>query len=189
MILKVPFDEVFLLTYNRNVMSFHRQMKFLKYLFFRAKNYQKLYLQSLFTGIKNSYSILYHKIILDFFNSPPNTTPTTNSAIGSDDVIRKMIAEEINAFELDWSDVLKRGRQLSIQIGTKDEMTASSKQLTELQDISNQATESTDALTMEIQTLRMSLNETFSMVTEAKAKRAMFENMEYVVNVHVFSYH
>lgn len=99
-----------------------------------------------------------------------------------------MITEEIDAFEQDWSAVLQRGRQLKINIGTKDEMSVSGKQLAELQDISNQATESTDALTMEIQTLRMSLNETFSMVTEAKAKRAMFENLEYVRDFFTFKY-
>lgn len=119
-------------------------------------------------------------LIFDIVLSSSNPTTNSNTSLGGDDnnVIRKMIAEEIVAFELDWSAVLQRGRQLAIKIGTKEEMTASSKQLTELQDISNQATESTDALTMEIQTLRISLNETFSMVTEAKAKRAMFENME-----------
>lgn len=91
-----------------------------------------------------------------------------------------MIAEEIAAFEHDWSAVLQRARNLSINIGTKDEMAASSKQLAELQDISNQATESTDALSMEIQSLRIALNETFSMVTEARAKRAMYGNLEWV---------
>lgn len=91
-----------------------------------------------------------------------------------------MIDEEIAAFEKDWSMQLQRGRNLNITIGTKEEMAASSKQLNELQDISNQATESTDALSMEIQSLRISLNETFSMVTEAKAKRAMYSNLEWV---------
>lgn len=108
------------------------------------------------------------------------TTATVTALPNGDDdkVIRKMIAEEMAAFEQDWSHMLARSRDLRIELGSRDEMGATAKQLAELQDISGQATESTDTLTLEIQSLRLALNETFAMVTEAQTKRTMFGNME-----------
>lgn len=94
------------------------------------------------------------------------------------DIIRKMIEEETISFEIVWKSLLQRSRKLDITIGTKDEMAATSKQLHELEDITNQATETTDDLSSEIESLRISLNEAFSMATEANSKHELFKNME-----------
>lgn len=134
--------------------------------------------------------------VTNTYANPPSTPvvthKTTNSAAGGgnnagggsvddDKVIRKMIAEEIGSFEHDLARMLQRSRGLQIDLGSKDELAATAKQLAELQDISGQATETTDTLTLEIQSLRLALNEAFAMLTEAQTKQQMFGNMEWVV--------
>lgn len=89
-----------------------------------------------------------------------------------------MIAEEIQAFEQAWTTTMQRSRKLSIKIGSTEEMATIAKQLNDLQVITGQATEITDALSSDIQSLRISLNEAFSMATEAKSKHALFSNTE-----------
>lgn len=101
-----------------------------------------------------------------------------SGSVDDDKVIRKMIAEEIGSFEHDLARMLQRSRGLHIELGGKDELAATAKQLAELQDISGQATETTDTLTLEIQSLRLALNEAFAMLTEAQTKQQMFGNME-----------
>lgn len=98
--------------------------------------------------------------------------------LDNNDIIKKMIAEEIQAFDMLLKNQIFRSKKLSIQIGTKEEMSIAAKQLNELQDIIDQATESTDALTLEIQTLSLTLNEAFSMAAEAKSKHAIYNNLE-----------
>lgn len=116
-------------------------------------------------------------------NRTATATPQPSMVAGAtnddDKVIRRMIAEEVTAFEQDWARILARSQELRIDgIGNKDEMAATVKQLARLQDIGGQATESTDTLAAEIQSLRLALYETFAMVTEAQTKQAMFENIE-----------
>lgn len=103
---------------------------------------------------------------------------TTGGSVEDDKVIRKMIAEEIGSFEIDLARMLQRSRSVQIELGSREELAATAKQLAELQDISGQATESTDTLTLEIQSLRLALNEAFAMLTEAQTKQQMFGHME-----------
>lgn len=124
------------------------------------------------------------------YTNPPTNAPkqhgqsndnqtTSAGNVGDDDkLLRKIIAEEIVAFEQDLAQMLDRSRDINLDLGTKDELAATAKQLDELQDISGQATETTDTLTLEIQSLRLALNETFAMMTEAQTKRSMFINKE-----------
>lgn len=88
-----------------------------------------------------------------------------------------MIAEEIDAFEVLMRKQMLRTKKIDIKIGTKDEVIVVQKQLNELQSITDEATESTDALSAEIQSLRLSLNEAFSMAAEAQSKQNLANNM------------
>lgn len=62
------------------------------------------------------------------------------------------------------------------------------KQLNELEELSNQAVESTESLAADIQGLRNSLNECFVMIAETKSKLNMYQNPEYVNSLAVNQY-
>lgn len=89
-----------------------------------------------------------------------------------------MIEEETQSFEVVWKNFLQRSQKLNVTIGTKTEMADILKQLHELEDITEQATETTDGLSSEIESLRVSLNESFSMATEAISKHTLLNSME-----------
>ncbi|KAJ6648515.1 Nuclear pore complex protein Nup214, partial [Pseudolycoriella hygida] len=98
---------------------------------------------------------------------------TEENTIIDDDIIRKMIREEIQLYETLAKTFLKRCKSVDISIGTKEESQATLKELKELQDISNQATESTDALSSDIQQLKVLLSETYLMIAEVKTKHSL----------------
>lgn len=56
------------------------------------------------------------------------------------------------------------------------------KKIDELQEISSQATESTDALKSEVQSLRLSLYEAFAMSAEAQSKVESLNNSRWVLS-------
>lgn len=94
--------------------------------------------------------------------------------------VLKYIAEEINLFENHLAKIRQRSMGLNVTIGTKEEMKNAHQQLNNLQDIIDQAVESTDALTTEIQTLKLSFEETYSMATEANTNHLANMNSEYL---------
>lgn len=102
--------------------------------------------------------------------------PTDENVISDDDIIKKMIREEVLSYESLAKTFLKRCKIVEISIGTKEESLSMMKELMELQDISNQATESTDALALDIQSLKVSLNETYLMIAELKSKHSMLND-------------
>uniref|UniRef100_A0A1Q3EY95 Nuclear pore complex protein Nup214 n=1 Tax=Culex tarsalis TaxID=7177 RepID=A0A1Q3EY95_CULTA len=102
---------------------------------------------------------------------PPAEPSEDNNA-----VIRLMIAEESRKFEQELANMRSRCKAQNITIGTKDESARIMRDLKELQDLSVQATESTDSLTSDVQALRLGLNEAFAMVAEANSKNAIFKH-------------
>lgn len=94
--------------------------------------------------------------------------------------IRSMIQEEIHCFEKELKELMHRSRTINIEIGKKEELGVIIKNLSDVQDFSNQATESTDSLCSEIQSLRLGLNECFAMVAEAKSKFTAYSNPELI---------
>lgn len=76
------------------------------------------------------------------------------------------------------SKLRQRSLGIDVKIGTKDDIRIAHKQLNELQDIVDQAVESTDALAMEIQSLKLSFEEAYSMAMEAITKQMANKNSE-----------
>uniref|UniRef100_W4VRS6 Nuclear pore complex protein Nup214 n=1 Tax=Corethrella appendiculata TaxID=1370023 RepID=W4VRS6_9DIPT len=91
-------------------------------------------------------------------------------------IILSMIADEIRKFDKEINDLLKRSKSIQINIGTKEESTIMIKNLKELQDLSVQATESTESLTSDVQTCRLAINESFAMLAEANSKNSLVKN-------------
>lgn len=87
-----------------------------------------------------------------------------------------MILEEVIMYESLAKTFLTKCKSVKVAIGTKEESQGMLKDLIELQDISNQATESTDALSVDIQSLKVSLNETYLMVAELKSKHSLLND-------------
>lgn len=104
--------------------------------------------------------------------------PNEENIISDDDIIRKMIQEEVQSYESLAKTFLKRCKNVEVFVGSKEEFQCMMKELTELQDISNQATESTEALSMDIQSLKVSLNETYLMIAELKSKHSLLNDMK-----------
>ncbi|KAG4068236.1 hypothetical protein HA402_007756 [Bradysia odoriphaga] len=105
--------------------------------------------------------------------------PTDDNVISDDDIIRKMIREEVQSYESLAKTLLKRCKSLEINIGSKEESQSMLKELKGLQDVSDQATESTEALSMDIQSLKVSLSETYLMIVELKSKHSMLNDANY----------
>ncbi|XP_037034125.1 nuclear pore complex protein Nup214 [Bradysia coprophila] len=105
--------------------------------------------------------------------------PTDDNVISDDDIIRKMIREEVQSYESLAKTLLKRCKSLEINIGSKEESQSMMKELKGLQEVSDQATESTEALAMDIQSLKVSLSETYLMIVELKSKHSMLNDANY----------
>lgn len=104
---------------------------------------------------------------------PSARVNTVNAA-----AVRKMHAEEIQSFEIVFKDLMQRSRRVMLNFGTKQENEDTARQLHDLQTFTVQATDSTDALTAEIQSLQISLDEAFSMATEARSKHEHYNKTE-----------
>lgn len=104
---------------------------------------------------------------------PSSRVTTVNAA-----AVRKLLAEEIQSFDTVFKQLMQRSRRVSLNFGTKQENEDTARQLSDLQTFTEQATESIEALTAEIQSLRISLDEAFSMATEARSKHEHFNSME-----------
>lgn len=124
----------------------------------------------------------YKKKIFFLINCGPiyRLQPTDESVISDDDIIRKMIREEVQSYEALAKTFLKRCKTVEVCVSSKEESQGILKDLIELQDISSQATESTDALTLDIQSLKVSLNETYLMIAELKSKHSLLNDAKYV---------
>lgn len=110
--------------------------------------------------------------------STPNGTESGAGGDADDKVLRRMIADEIAAFEADLQRQLGASRSVRLELGDRAELADTAQRLAQLHDIGAEATESTHQLQLEVQSLRLALNETFAMLTEAQTKRQMFGTME-----------
>lgn len=112
--------------------------------------------------------------------TPSETKTTETDTEESSAIIRKIISEEIQSFETLLANFLARSQTLKINSGSRDEAISLQKQINDLTEIVNQAVESTDELSSEIQSLKLSVNDAFSMAEEAKSKfEANLELNEY----------
>lgn len=119
----------------------------------------------------------------DVQNNSIKTSSQSISTVNDDEhtaAIQSMIQEEILCFEKELKELIHRSRTINIEIGKKEELGVLVKNLSDVQDFSNQATESTDSLCSEIQSLRLGLNECFAMVAEAKSKYTSYSNPELI---------
>lgn len=110
------------------------------------------------------------------FRAPSNLKNEDISTSESDNILREMILEEIQLFDRIIKNSLTRSRSINISVCTKDECSNLMKNIGELQEITAQATESTDSLKSEVHSLRLSLYEAFAMSAEAQSKFDMLNN-------------
>ncbi|XP_059618631.1 nuclear pore complex protein Nup214 [Phlebotomus argentipes] len=100
-------------------------------------------------------------------------------------VIQKMIMEEMQAFEKDLSDPMKRSQNIDTQIGSQETLSNMSKQLRELTELTVEGMESIESLSADVRILTMTLNEAFMMTEEAKSKWEVVTKPTYTnVNLH-----
>lgn len=81
-----------------------------------------------------------------------------------------MIAEEIDAFEKEIRAALSRSKSVEVTVCSKDELSRLMKNIDELQEITSQATETTESLKSDVQSLKLTLYEMLAMSAEAKSK-------------------
>lgn len=107
-----------------------------------------------------------------------DSAPSSRVSIVKAAAIRKMLAEEIHLFDTVFKDRMQRSRSVALNFGTKQQNEETARQLNELQTFTIHATENTETLTAEIQSLQISLDEAFTMATEAKSKHEHYNKME-----------
>lgn len=81
-----------------------------------------------------------------------------------------MIAEEIEAFEKEIRAALSRSKCVKVTVCSKEELSQLMKNIDELQEITSQATETTESLKSDVQSLKLTLYEMLAMSAEAKSK-------------------
>lgn len=110
---------------------------------------------------------------------------SVNSAISGDQteeakIVQAMIREEIQNFQKDLRELISRSKTIHINIGTREESADMAKQLNELSKLNKEATEVNDSLASDVHSLRLNLNETFAMVTEAKNKNKLYTSQNHL---------
>lgn len=88
-----------------------------------------------------------------------------------------MIKEEIDAFDDEFRKALKRSRNIQTKICEKDELSKLMKSIDEMQEITTQATESTESIKADVQSLRLTLYEMLAMQAEARSKVEEYKKM------------
>lgn len=100
-------------------------------------------------------------------------------------MLRRLIKEEIEAFDEEIRTALNRSKNIQINICDKDELSKLIKNIDEMQEITTQATESTDSIKSDVQSLRLTLYEMLAMFAESQSKVDDFKKMGLVL---MFSY-
>lgn len=85
-------------------------------------------------------------------------------------MLREMITEEIQLLDELVRNSLQRSRKVNATVCSKEECSKLMKHLNDLSSITAQATESTEALKSEVQSLRLTLYEALAMNAEAQSK-------------------
>uniref|UniRef100_T1PM84 Nucleoporin FG repeat region n=1 Tax=Musca domestica TaxID=7370 RepID=T1PM84_MUSDO len=105
------------------------------------------------------------------------TTPVAkvNMKVGEiDDVVKQMIAIQIEAFDLEIKQIQTQTQKLMENIGTPDEIKSYTKQLNDLQEIIEQADD--HEFEQDVQSLRHSMNESYAILAECRSKLDMYKN-------------
>lgn len=84
--------------------------------------------------------------------------------------------EEITTFDAVLKQSIKKSRGLNIQICSKDQLGDLLKRSGQLQEIWNQATDTTESLRSDVHSLRLSLYEALRMSAEADSRIEMLNN-------------
>lgn len=101
--------------------------------------------------------------------SAPNTE--------NDEILWKIIKDEIETFDAEIRDTLKRSKDVQINICSKEDVSKLIKNIDEMQEISSQATESTNSIKSDVQSLRLTLLEMHAMLAEAQSKVDEFKKV------------
>lgn len=88
-----------------------------------------------------------------------------------------MIKEEIDAFDDEFRKALNRSRNIQTKICEKDELSKLITSIDEMQEITTQATESTESIKADVQSLRFTLYEMLAMQAEAQSKVEEYKKM------------
>lgn len=91
--------------------------------------------------------------------------------------MRKLIKEEIDTFDEEFRSALNRSRNIQISTGGKDELSKLIKSIDEMQEITVEATESTESIKADVQSLRLTLYEMLAMQAEAQSKVDEYKKM------------
>lgn len=115
----------------------------------------------------------------------PNYTPTSagaqttqalgksNSALKSDvesALLAELIRDQLQSLENLVKNSLERSKKVNTEVCSKEEMSVLMKNVDKLQEVTTQAVESTESLSSEVQSLRLTLYEAFAMSAEVQSK-------------------
>ncbi|XP_061396340.1 nuclear pore complex protein Nup214 [Musca vetustissima] len=107
--------------------------------------------------------------------APSSATTKVNMNMGEiDDVVKQMIAIQIDAFDQEIKQIQMQTMKLMENIGTPDEIKSYTKQLNDLQEIIEQADD--HEFEQDVQSLRHSMNESYAMLAECRSKLNMYKN-------------
>lgn len=96
-------------------------------------------------------------------------------------IFKKMMLEEIKSFETILKQSIQKSRHLEVVVCSKEQCADLLTKSSELQEICDQATDTTDSLKSDVQTLRLSMYEAMAMSAEAQSKVEMINNPTYAV--------
>ncbi|XP_031628108.1 nuclear pore complex protein Nup214-like [Contarinia nasturtii] len=106
-----------------------------------------------------------------------NPTSSIVSNSENDALLRKLIKEEIEAFDTEIRAALNRSKNVQINICGKEELSKLIKNIDEMQEITTQATESTESIKVDVNSLRLTLYEMHAMMAEAQSKIEEFNKI------------
>ncbi|XP_073823094.1 nuclear pore complex protein Nup214 [Musca autumnalis] len=106
--------------------------------------------------------------------SSPATPKVTMNVGEIDDVVKQMIAIQIQAFDVEIRQIQMQTMKLMENIGTPNEIKSYTKQLNDLQEIIEQADD--HEFEQDVQSLRHAMNESYAMLAECRSKLEMYKN-------------
>uniref|UniRef100_A0A336M1X1 CSON000134 protein n=1 Tax=Culicoides sonorensis TaxID=179676 RepID=A0A336M1X1_CULSO len=124
--------------------------------------------------------------------SKQQSTSLTDSASTGDqleevNIVQALIREEIEHFKKDLAELISRSKSIQINIGSKEEFINMAKEINQLSKLDKEANEVNKFLSSDVNSLRISLNETFAMTTEAKNKNKLFKEQNHLFHQNQYS--
>lgn len=149
-----------------------------------ATNYVPSAPQSAATYVKHMLEPTLVKILNIFFINfrLANKSNIDARSVSEDNkIFKKMMLEEIKSFEAILKQSIQKSRQLEVVVCSKEQCADLLTKSSELQEICDQATDTTESLKSDVQTLRLSMYEAMAMSAEAQSKVEMINNPTYAV--------